>query len=96
MANESDQQLLVYFRDLLPGIINAVGLSVQQQTDDMLLKCLIDVAENVPKYLRPQIEAILDLAIKVAQPSLSFRPYRVINFTPNLYPLLMCCFRRLF
>lgn len=65
VSNESDQQLLVYFRELLPGIINAVTLSIQQQNDDLLLKCLIDVAENVPKYLRPQIEGILDLAIKV-------------------------------
>ena len=66
VSNDQDQQLLVYFRDLLPGVLNAVTLSVQQQTDDMLLKCLIDVAENIPKYLRPQLDTVLDICVKVS------------------------------
>ncbi|XP_067944804.1 importin-5-like [Watersipora subatra] len=65
VANDSDQQLLVYFRDLLPGVLTAVDLSIERQTDDMLLKCLIDVAENIPKYFRPQLETVLTLCIKV-------------------------------
>ena len=65
VANDTDQQLLVYFRELLPEILAAVNQSVENPTDDMLLKCLIDVAENVPKYLRPQLEGVLTLCVKV-------------------------------
>jgi len=65
VSNDTDQQLLVYLRDLLPGIIHTITVSVDSQTDDILLKCLIDVAENIPKYLRPQLPSVLELCIKV-------------------------------
>ncbi|KAF6021838.1 hypothetical protein EB796_019853 [Bugula neritina] len=65
VSNDTDQQLLVYLRDLLPGIIHTITVSVDSQTDDILLKCLIDVAENIPKYLRPQLPSVLELCIKI-------------------------------
>ena len=33
--------------------------------DDTLLKCLIDLAESTPKYLRHQLEIVFNLCLKV-------------------------------
>ncbi|KAL3846795.1 hypothetical protein ACJMK2_017751 [Sinanodonta woodiana] len=64
-ANEKEQAVIHQFRDLLPGIIQAVAESVEAQDDDSLLKCLIDLAERVPKFLRPQVENVMTLCLKV-------------------------------
>ena len=39
--------------------------SISLQEDDTLLKCLIDLAENTPKYLRTQMEGVFDICMKV-------------------------------
>lgn len=33
--------------------------------DDSLMKCLIELAENVPKFLRPQMDNIIPFCLKV-------------------------------
>jgi len=33
--------------------------------DDTLLKCLIDLAESTPKYLRQQLDVVFNLCLKV-------------------------------
>ncbi|XP_052214366.1 importin-5-like isoform X7 [Dreissena polymorpha] len=63
--NEGDSQIVSHFRDLLPGVIHAVSESVNQQEDDGILKCLIELAENVPKFLRPQVENVITFCMKV-------------------------------
>ena len=47
----------------------AISESVTQQDDDSILKCLIDLAENVPKFLRPQAENVIAFCIKVRRGS---------------------------
>lgn len=39
--------------------------SVQLQEDDTGLKTLLELAENCPKFFRPQLERVLDYMIKV-------------------------------
>nr|CAD7427512.1 unnamed protein product [Timema monikensis] len=39
--------------------------SVEKQDDDALLKCLIDLSETTPKFLRMQLDAILELCMKI-------------------------------
>jgi len=34
--------------------------------DDTLLKCLIDLAETTPKYLRHQLDIVFNLCLKVS------------------------------
>ena len=65
LANEGENDILQRFHDLLPGILNAVAESSVAQEDDTLLKCLVDLAENTPKYLRHQLEAVFNLCLKV-------------------------------
>jgi hypothetical protein len=40
--------------------------SIEKEEDDTLLKCLIDTCESAPKFLRPQLDHILDLCMKVS------------------------------
>ncbi|EPY72952.1 Ran GTP binding protein 5-like protein [Camelus ferus] len=50
--------------DLLPGFLQAVNDSCYQN-DDSVLKSLVEIADTVPKYLRPHLEATLQLSLKL-------------------------------
>lgn len=60
-----DTNVLKHFSDLLPRIIFITAESIKAEEDQTLLKLLIELAENCPKFLRPQIEFIFDMCIKV-------------------------------
>uniref|UniRef100_A0A8D0L417 Importin 5 n=1 Tax=Sphenodon punctatus TaxID=8508 RepID=A0A8D0L417_SPHPU len=71
LANEHNLPLLKHFADLLPGILQAVNDSCYQN-DDSVLKSLVEIADTVPKYLRPHLEPTLQLSLKLcADTSLS-------------------------
>uniref|UniRef100_A0A7M4FMT9 Importin 5 n=1 Tax=Crocodylus porosus TaxID=8502 RepID=A0A7M4FMT9_CROPO len=71
LANEHNLPLLKHFADLLPGILQAVNDSCYQ-SDDSVLKSLVEIADTVPKYLRPHLEPTLQLSLKLcADTSLS-------------------------
>lgn len=42
-------------------MIQIVAESIQKQDDDTLLKCVVDLAENTPKFLRLQTEPLLQM-----------------------------------
>ncbi len=42
-----------------------VEQSAVKQDDDSLLKCLIELAESVPKYLKSHLEDVVKFALKV-------------------------------
>lgn len=65
LLHEKETQILKHFSDLLPGLLTVIMESVQQQDDDTLLKVLIDLAENTPKFLKPQLLPIYDLCMKI-------------------------------
>uniref|UniRef100_A0AAR2LIC1 TOG domain-containing protein n=1 Tax=Pygocentrus nattereri TaxID=42514 RepID=A0AAR2LIC1_PYGNA len=64
LSNESNTALLKHFSDLLPGILQAVNESCYQG-DDAVLKSLVEIADTAPKYLRPNLEATLQLCLKL-------------------------------
>ncbi|XP_023803510.1 importin-5 [Cyanistes caeruleus] len=64
LANELNAPLLKHFADLLPGILQALNDSCYQN-DDSVLKSLVEIADSVPKYLRPHLEATLQLTLKL-------------------------------
>lgn len=71
LANEHNVPLLKHFADLLPGILQAANESCYQN-DDLVLKALVEIADTVPKYLRPHLEPTLQLSLKLcADTSLS-------------------------
>ncbi|XP_046887007.1 importin-5 [Hypomesus transpacificus] len=68
LSNESNPALLKHFSDLLPGILQAVNESCYQG-DDSVLKSLVEIADTAPKYLRPNLEATLQLSLKLCADS---------------------------
>lgn len=60
-----DNDVLKHFSDLLPRIIFITAESIKAEDDQTLLKLLIELAENCPKFLRSQLEFIFDMCIKV-------------------------------
>uniref|UniRef100_A0A8C5D0A6 TOG domain-containing protein n=1 Tax=Gadus morhua TaxID=8049 RepID=A0A8C5D0A6_GADMO len=64
LSNEGNTPLLKHFSDLLPGILQVVNESCYQ-ADDSVLKSLVEIADTAPKYLRPNLEATLQLSLKL-------------------------------
>ncbi|CAG2257042.1 IPO5 [Mytilus edulis] len=64
VANDKNNHLLHHFKDLLPPMIQGMNESLAAD-DDSLMKCLIELAENVPKFLRPQMDNIIPFCLKV-------------------------------
>lgn len=60
-----DTNVLKHFSDVLPRIIHIIAESIKSEDDQTLLKLLIELAENCPKFLRPQLDFIFDMCIKV-------------------------------
>ncbi|XP_067614434.1 importin-5 [Eurosta solidaginis] len=54
-----------HFSDLLPRMIMITAESIEAQDDQSLLKLLIDMTETCPKFLRPQLETIFEMCMKV-------------------------------
>lgn len=94
LLHEKETQILKHFSDLLPGILSVIVESVQQQDDDTLLKVLIDLAENTPKYLRPQILPIYDMCMKLFSDSGALDSWRqlaleVMVTLPEMAPAMV-------
>lgn len=65
LLHDKEMPILKHFADLLPAMIQVTMESIDKQDDDGLLKVLIDVAETSPKFLRPQLQQIFELCMKV-------------------------------
>jgi len=65
MLHEKDAGLQKHLGDLLGPIMGVTVQSVEKQDDDACLKSIIDIAESMPKYLRPQLVQIFDLCLKM-------------------------------
>jgi len=65
LLHEKNTGLQKHFSDLLGAIMNVTVESVEKQDDDACLKSIIDVAEAMPKYLRPQLEQIFAMCLKM-------------------------------
>lgn len=46
--------------------LQVVVQSIEKSDDDSALKVLIELAESAPKFLRPQLEPIFQVCIKVS------------------------------
>ena len=61
MMHEKDTGLQKHLGDLLGPIMTVTVQSVEKQDDDACLKSIIDLAESMPKYLRPQLAELYQL-----------------------------------
>lgn len=46
-------------------VFQVIMQSVEKQEDNALLKSLIDLAESSPKFLRPQLDTIIQMCMEV-------------------------------
>jgi len=51
----------------IDSIFNQAVSDSCYQADDSVLKSLVEIADTAPKYLRPNLEATLQLCLKVSQ-----------------------------
>ncbi|XP_049800660.1 importin-5 [Schistocerca nitens] len=65
ILHEKEIAIQKNFSDLLPAMIQVTVESIQKQEDDSLLKCFIDMSESSPKFLRPQLDSLLCVCMKV-------------------------------
>ncbi|KAI4504097.1 hypothetical protein M0802_000568 [Mischocyttarus mexicanus] len=63
--HEKEDNIQKHFSELLPGVVQVTLQSVEKQVDDALLKVLIDLAESTPKFLRHQLENIMEMCMKI-------------------------------
>jgi len=62
---ENETAIHKHFADMLPRMIHITGETIEAQDDQSLLKLLIEMTENCPKFLRPQLEFIFEVCMKV-------------------------------
>jgi len=65
LLHDSEMEIQKNFADLLPPLLTVIARSIEVGEDDALVKSLVDIAENCPKYLRTQLEPIMQLCVKV-------------------------------
>lgn len=65
LLHDKEIEIQKAFSDLLPHVIMITADSIKAEEDQTLIKLLIDMAENVPKFLRPQLENIFEMCINV-------------------------------
>lgn len=63
LLHDKEVEIQKSFSDLLPHVIMITAESIKEEEDQTLIKLLIDMAENVPKFLRPQLENIFEMCI---------------------------------
>jgi hypothetical protein len=74
--NCDNTQLLNVYRDCLPCLIATITHSLANTDDDTVLKALVDMAENAPKYLRPAVDDIFNLCLQAMQEKDKFEESR--------------------
>ncbi|VVC88649.1 unnamed protein product [Leptidea sinapis] len=65
LLHEKEPAIQKYFSDILPAFMQVVAKSIEKEEDDSALKVLIEIAEATPKFLRPQVEVIFQVCVKV-------------------------------
>lgn len=67
LQHDKEKEAVIYkqFGDLLPRMIMITAESIEAQDDQSLVKLLIDMTETCPKFLRPQLEIIFEICMKV-------------------------------
>ncbi|XP_015121637.1 importin-5 [Diachasma alloeum] len=65
ILHEKEADIQKHFSELLGPLVQVTAQSVEKQDDEALLKGLIDLAELTPKFLRPQLENIMEMCMKI-------------------------------
>ncbi|CAB4032746.1 importin-5-like, partial [Paramuricea clavata] len=63
LVDQVHEQQQKQFIDVVPGILQALKDSLQEQ-DDNVLKSMIDLSEKAPKVLRNNLEIVLNITLQ--------------------------------
>uniref|UniRef100_A0A0R3TTP8 TOG domain-containing protein n=1 Tax=Rodentolepis nana TaxID=102285 RepID=A0A0R3TTP8_RODNA len=64
--NASENSIQVSLRDLVQPALMAIAANLESDSeDDTMLKCLVEMAESTPKFIRPYLQVTLELCYKV-------------------------------
>lgn len=92
LVNDKETQILKHFGDLLGPMLQIIAETVHQQDDDTLLKVLIDLAENAPKFLRPQLLPIYELCMKIFSDSGALDSWRQLALEVTKFFIETCLY----
>ncbi|VVC43442.1 Hypothetical protein CINCED_3A008021 [Cinara cedri] len=76
LYNEKIVEIHKQFMDLLPDMMIIINNSLVAEEDDSLIKLLIDLAENTPKFLRSQLTNIIEMCLKYLKNEEANESYR--------------------
>ncbi|KAJ0181346.1 hypothetical protein K1T71_003431 [Dendrolimus kikuchii] len=65
LLHDKEPAIQKHFGDILIPLMQVIVESIEKSDDDSALKVLIELAESAPKFLRPQLEPIFQVCIKV-------------------------------
>nr|CDS33564.1 importin 5 [Hymenolepis microstoma] len=64
--NASENSIQAALKDLVQPALMAIAANLESDSeDDTMLKCLVEVAESTPKFIRPYLQVTLELCYKV-------------------------------
>nr|CAB3256613.1 importin-5 [Phallusia mammillata] len=64
LDNTGDNQLIRQFSDLIPGVLQAAHASASDDQDSVF-KSLVELCEEAPKVIRPHVENLLTICLKI-------------------------------
>lgn len=65
ILHDKEDNIHKHFSELVPALVQVTAQSIEKQEDDALLKVLIDLAEATPKFLRGQLDNIMQLCMSI-------------------------------
>ncbi|XP_011878216.1 PREDICTED: importin-5 [Vollenhovia emeryi] len=63
--HDKEENIHKHFSELVPALVQVTAQSIEKQDDDALLKVLIDLAETTPKFLRGQLDNVMQMCMNV-------------------------------
>ncbi|XP_076324305.1 importin-5-like isoform X2 [Tachypleus tridentatus] len=65
LAHEKEHNIQKHLADCLPPLLQVLQQSLEQQNEDFVLKSFIDLAESCPRFLRSQLDPLLQICLKI-------------------------------
>lgn len=63
--HDKEENIHKHFSELVPALVQVTAQSIEKQDDDALIKVLIDIAETTPKFLRGQLDNVMQMCMNV-------------------------------
>ncbi|CAB3220948.1 unnamed protein product [Arctia plantaginis] len=65
LLHDKEPAIQKHFTDILIPLMQVIVQSIEKSDDDSSLKVLIELAESAPQFLRPQLEPLFHVCIKI-------------------------------